>query len=185
MYAMLRRGSAWNDVPETIKAHTELGLDSRHILLVTDDRSPESLVEEWHINFVLRHAIGQGVRPLTAFQMVTLNPAERFGVWRDVGSVTPGRCADMVLLEGDLADVNVSLTIAAGEVVAEGGRMVAELPGFDYPREALNTVKLGTPISEETFDIRAPNQNGTVRARTIRVMENKIETKEEWVELPV
>jgi adenine deaminase len=186
MYAMLRRGSAWNDVPETIKAHTELGLDSRHILLVTDDRSPESLVEEGHINFVLRHAIGQGVRPLTAFQMVTLNPAERFGVWRDVGSVTPGRCADIVLLEGNLADVNVVITIAAGQVVAEGGRLVAELPGFEYPHDALNTVKLDGQVSGDDFDVRAPDRaNGTVRARTIRVVENSIETREEWVELPV
>jgi adenine deaminase len=185
MYAKLRRGSAWNDVPETIKAHTERGLDPRHILLVTDDRSPESLVHEGHMNFVVRNAIEQGVHPITAYQMATLNTAERFGVWRDVGSVTPGRCADIIILEGNLADVNVSLTIAAGEVVAEGGRMVAELPGFEYPHDALNTVRVDAPISEETFDIRAPSENGTVRARTIRVVENKIETKEEWVELPV
>src|SRR5918997_1467347 len=90
MYAKLRRGSAWNDVPETIKAHTELGLDPRHILLVTDDRSPESLVEEGHLNFVVRHAIEQGVHPKTAFQMATLNTAERFGVWRGGGGGTPG-----------------------------------------------------------------------------------------------
>jgi len=185
MYAKLRRGSAWDDVEATIKAHTELGLDPRRILLVTDDRSPESLVEEGHINFVLRHAIRQGVRPLTALQMVTLNPAERFGVWRDVGSVTPGRCADMVLLEGSLADVNVALTIAAGEVVAEAGRMVVELPGLDYPDYALNTVKLDGSISEADFDVGSPSANGSVRARAIRVVENSIETQEEWVELPV
>src|ERR671933_379929 len=175
MYAKLRRGSAWNDVPETIKAHTERGLDPRRILLVTDDRSPESLVHEGHMNFVVRHAIEQGVHPMTAFQMATLNAAERFGVWRDVGSVTPGRCADIILLDGNLADVEVSLTIAAGEVVAEGGRMVAELPGFEYPHEALNTVKVGGPISEETFDVRAPSEKRTVRARTIRVVEYQIE----------
>ena len=185
MYAKLRRGSAWNDIPQTIRAHTERGLDPRHILLVTDDRSPESLVEEGHMNFVVRHAIQQGVQPVSAFQMATLNTAERFGVWRDVGSVTPGRCADIILLEGNLADVNISLTIAAGKVVAEGGRMVAELPGFDYPRDALNTVKLDAPISEQTFDVRAPSEKRTVRARTIRVVENQIETREEWAELPV
>jgi adenine deaminase len=106
-------------------------------------------------------------------------------VWRDVGSITPGRYADMVLLEGSLADVNVALTIAAGEVVAEGGRVVAELPAFDYPHDALNTVKLDGGISRADFDIRAPSENATVRARTIRVVENSIETKEEWVELPV
>lgn len=185
MYAKLRRGSAWHDVEATIKAHTEMGLDPRHIVLVTDDRSPESLVEEGHVNFVVRHAIQQGVRPLTAFQMATLNPAERFGVWRDVGSVTPARYADIILLDGNLADVNVSMTIAAGEVVAEGGRMVVGLPAFDYPDYALNTVKLQVGISKETFDVRAPARNGTVRARTIRVVENHVETKEEWAELPV
>ena len=185
MYAKLRRGSAWHDVEATIKAHTELGLDPRHIVLVTDDRSPESLVEEGHLNFVVRHAIQQGVRPITAFQMATLNAAERFGVWRDVGSVTPARYADIILLDGNLADVNVSLTIAAGEVVAEEGRMTAELPAFEYPDYALNTVKLRNGISEETFDIRAPSENGKVRARTIRVVENHVETKEEWAELPV
>jgi adenine deaminase len=185
MYAKLRRGSAWHDVEATIKAHTERGLDPRHIVLVTDDRSPESLVEEGHVNFVVRHAIQQGVKPITAFQMATLNTAERFGVWRDVGSVTPARCADIVLLDGNLADVNVSLTIAAGEVVAEDGRMVVDLPAFDYPDYALNTVKLGNGISEETFDVRAPSENGRVRVRTIRVVENHVETREEWAELPV
>ena len=185
MYAKLRRGSAWHDVEATIKAHTEMGLDPRHIVLVTDDRSPESLVEEGHVNFVVRHAIQQGVRPITAFQMATLNPAERFGVWRDVGSVTPARYADIILLDGNLADVKVSLTIAAGEVVAEAGSMVAELPAFEYPDHALNTVRLRGDLSEETFDVRAPSRNGLVRARTIRVVENHVETKEEWAELPV
>jgi len=136
------------------------------------------------MNFVVRHAIQQGVRPITAFQMATLNTAERFGVWRDVGSITPGRCAD-IILEGNLADVNVSLTIAAGEVVAEEGRMVAELPAFEYPDYALSTVKLRNGISEETFEVRAPSENGRIRVRTIRVVENHVETKEEWVELPV
>ncbi|MDQ3589334.1 MAG: amidohydrolase family protein [Actinomycetota bacterium] len=185
MYAKLRRGSAWHDVAATIRAHTELGLESRHIVLVTDDRSPESLVEEGHLNFVVRHAIQQGVRPVTAFQMATLNTAERFGVWRDVGSVTPGRYADIILLEGNLADVNVALTIAAGEVVAEEGRMVADVPPFEYPDYALSTMKLDGGISERTFDVRAPDQNGTVRARTLQVVENHVETNAIWTELLV
>ncbi|HEY0128659.1 MAG TPA: adenine deaminase C-terminal domain-containing protein, partial [Rubrobacteraceae bacterium] len=108
-----------------------------------------------------------------------------FGVWRDVGSVTPARSADIILLDGNLADVNVSLTIAAGEVVAEGGRMTADLLAFEYPDYALGTVKLQGGISEETFAVRAPSEDGMVRARTIRVVENHVETREEWAELPV
>lgn len=185
MYAKLRRGSAWHDVAATIKAHTEMGLDPRRILLVTDDRSPESLVEEGHMNFVVRHAIQQGVRPVTAFQMATLNTAERFGVWSDMGSVTPGRCADIILLDGNLADVNVVMTIAAGEVVAQDGRMVVELPPYEYPEAALNSIKLGSPVGEGLFEVSAPVESGTVRVRTIGVVENHVETRSGWAELPV
>jgi len=185
MYAKLRRGSAWHDVEATIKAHTEMGLDPRRILLVTDDRSPESLVDEGHMNFVVRHAIEKGVSPITAFQMATLNPAERFGVSHDVGSVTPGRHADIILLDGDLADVNVSLTIAAGEVVAEDGRIVAEPPPYEYPAFSLDSIKLAWMPDESTFEVPAPIDSGTVRARVMRVVENHVETRTEWAELPV
>jgi len=178
MYAKLRGGSASPDVAATVRAHTEMGLDPRHILLITDDRSPESLVEEGHVDFVVRHAIGQGVHPITAFQMATLNTAERFGVWKDVGSVTPGRYADIILLDGNLADVNVALTVAAGEVVAEGGRMVVDLPPFEYPEYSLDTVRLKSgAVSEETFDVPAPVEGGDVRVRVIRVIEDYIETE--------
>jgi len=185
MYAKLRRGSAWHDVAATIKAHTERGLDPRRILLVTDDRSPESLLEEGHMDFVVRHAIAQGVNPVTAFQMATLNPAERFRVSHDVGSVTPGRYADILLLEGDLAEVRVSLTVAAGEVVAEGGRMVAELEPYDYPAFCLDTVRVAGGLGPEDFDIPAPGGGERARVRAIRVVENHVETRGEWVELPV
>lgn len=185
MYAKLRRGSAWHDVQATIKAHTEQGLDPRRILLVTDDRSPESLVDEGHMDFVVRHAMEQGVGPVTAFQMATLNTAERFGLASDVGSVTPGRYADIILLDGNLEDVNVSLTVAAGEIVAEDGRMLRDLPSFDYPASCLDSVKVDLALDERTFDVPAPVEGGTVEARAIQVVENHVETKERRVELPV
>lgn len=185
MYAKLRRGSAWHDVAATVKAHTEQGLDPRRILLVTDDRSPESLVDEGHMDFVVRHAIQQGVRPVTAFQMATLNTAERFGVAQDVGSVTPGRWADLILLDGDLPEVRVALTVAAGQVVAEGGRMAVDLPAYPFPPEARATVRLLRMPEPEDFAIPAPVAEGEVRARAIRVVENQTETREEVVTVPV
>ncbi|EHS58668.1 amidohydrolase family protein, partial [Paenibacillus sp. Aloe-11] len=94
MYAKMRQGSAWHDVAETIRASTEMGLDTRRMMLVTDDRSAESLLHEGQMDFVVRHAIAQGVKPVTAFQMATLNTAERFGVARDIGSIIPGAIAD-------------------------------------------------------------------------------------------
>jgi len=178
MYAKMRRGSAWHDVAESIKAHTDYGIDTRRMMLVTDDRSPESLVDEGHMDFVVRHAIAQGVRPVTAFQMATINTAERFGVTRDIGSITPGAFADIIMLDGNLADVNVTMTIAAGQVVAEDGRMVADLPEFEYPEAAIRSIRLARSVQPEDFIIEAPVASGVKTARSIQVRENHVDTKE-------
>lgn len=185
MYAKMRRGSAWHDVAATIKAHTEHGIDSRRMMLVSDDRICDSLKEEGHMNFIVRHAISQGVKPVTAFQMATLNTAERFGVARDVGSVTPGTIADIILLDGNLADVNVVMTIARGEVVAENGAMTVELAAFDYPDYAINSVKLSPELTPASFHIQTPNQSGTIKTRVAMVRENHVETEEVFVQVPV
>lgn len=160
MYAKMRQGSAWHDVAETIKASTELGLDTRRMMLVTDDRSSESLLNEGHMNYVVRLAISQGVKPVTAFQMATINTAERFGVQRDVGSIIPGSIADIILLDGRLADVNVHTTIAAGQVVAREGKMVASWDKYHYPQNALGTVQLKADIQADHFVIKTPVQEG-------------------------
>lgn len=178
MYAKMRRGSAWHDVAATIRAHTEYGIDPRRLCLVTDDRSPESLIDEGHMNFVVRHAIEQGVRPITAFQMATLNTAERFRVAEDVGSVTPGRYADIILLDGPLADVRVTTTIAAGRVVAEHGKMVVDWPRFRHPEEALRTVRLEPNLRAEDFHIAAPPGRDRASVRVIAVRENHVDTAE-------
>ncbi len=100
---MLRLGSAWYDVATQVKAITEQGLDSRNFILCTDDSHSGTLVNDGHMNRVVRHAIAQGLKPITAIQMATLNTAEHFGVEKDIGSITPGRYADIVI-SSDLVD---------------------------------------------------------------------------------
>ncbi|URJ46038.1 adenine deaminase C-terminal domain-containing protein [Paenibacillus polymyxa] len=185
MYAKMRQGSAWHDVAETIRASTEMGLDTRRMMLVTDDRSAESLLHEGQMDFVVRHAIAQGVKPVTAFQMATLNTAERFGVARDIGLIIPGAIADIILLDGRLAEVNVTATIAAGQLVAEHGQMIADWDGFVYPAEVMDTVHLGRELSAADFRIAAPVQEGDVPVRVIRVTENHVDTKEVRMTVPV
>ncbi|MCP4422039.1 MAG: adenine deaminase, partial [Chloroflexi bacterium] len=91
MKAMLRLGSAWYDVATQVKAITEQGLDSRNFILCTDDSHSGTLVHDGHMNRVVRHAIAQGLKPITAIQMATLNSAQHFNVEKDIGSITPGR----------------------------------------------------------------------------------------------
>lgn len=178
MYAKLRRGSAWLDVEEPIKAFTEHGLDTRRMMLVTDDRSPESLIDEGHMDFVIRHAIEQGVPPITAIQMATINTAERFGLSNDVGVIAPGRFADIVILEGTLAKVDVKMTIAAGEVVSEDGEMVVDVPEYPLSDKATHSVHITEKFTADDFKIKVPEGPGQHMVRAIQPIENQVGTKE-------
>jgi adenine deaminase len=89
MRAMLRLGSAWYDVGPQVKAITEGKLDSRNVILCTDDRFAATLINDGHMDHTVRHAIGHGVPPITAIQMATLNTATHFGLERELGSITP------------------------------------------------------------------------------------------------
>jgi len=176
MKAMLRLGSAWYDVAAQVKAITELGLDSRNFILCTDDSHSGTLVHEGHMNRVVRHAIAQGLKPITVIQMATLNTAVHFGVEKDVGSITPGRYADIVV-SSDLVDLPVEIVIAAGEVVARDGRLLVDLPPFAYPDFAKGTVKLGKALGASDFDIEVDGDTDIVKARVIGVVENQAPTR--------
>ena len=184
MRAMLRLGSAWYDVAAQITAVTERGLDPRNFILCTDDCHSGTLVDEGHMDRVVRHAIGQGLDPLVAIQMATLNTATHFGLERELGSIAPGRRADLILTP-DLAVLPVETVIARGVVVAEAGRMRVPAPGFAYPESARDTVRLGRMLEPSDFDIPAPSGATRVRARVIGVVENQAPTRALEAELPV
>jgi adenine deaminase len=176
MRAMLRLGSAWYDVAAQIKAVTERGIDPRNIILCTDDSHSGTLVYEGHMNRVVRHAIAEGLNPITAIQMATLNTAQHFGLERELGSITPGRRADLIL-SSDLTTLPIELVIAHGQVMAENGKLVVQLPKFAYPQTAKNTVHVGRTLSVKDFEIAAPTGANKVEARVIGVIENQAPTK--------
>ena len=182
MRAMLRLGSAWYDVAAQIKAVTEEGLDPRNFILCTDDCHSGTLVNEGHMNRVVRHAIAQGLPPVTAIQMATLNTACHFGLERELGSITPGRRAD-VILTTDLVALPVEMVIARGQVMARDGALEAEISAPDYPASAKGTVKMGRQLAATDFDIAAAG--ASVRARVIGVIENQAPTRAKEAELAV
>lgn len=176
MRAMLRLGSAWYDVAAQVKAVTELGLDSRNFVLCTDDSHSGTLVNDGHMNRVVRHAIAQGLKPVTAIQMATLNTAQHFGLERELGSIAPGRRADLILTS-DLPTLPVETVIARGRVMARSGRLVADIAPYPYPASAKDTVRLARPLEAADFDIAAPTGANTVTARVIGVIENQAPTR--------
>jgi adenine deaminase len=176
MRAMLRLGSAWYDVAAQIKAVTEKGLDPRNFILCTDDSHSGTLVNDGHMDRVVRHAIEEGCDPLVAIQMATINTATHFGLERELGSIAPGRRADMVLTS-DLASLPVDMVIARGQVVAARGWLTADIPAFAYPAEARDTIRMKRALAAGDFDIPAPQGARQVTARVIGVVENQAPTR--------
>ncbi len=184
MRSMMRLGSAWYDVETQITAITERGIDPRNFILCTDDCMAETLVNDGHMNRVVRHAIKCGCDPLIALQMATINTATHFGLERELGSIAPGRRADMIVTS-DLKTLPIEHVIARGKTVAKDGKITVDCPHYDWPDSARQTVHLGKPLEKKDFDILAPKGKKTVMTRVIGVVENQAPTKALNFELPV
>ncbi len=184
MRSMLRLGSAWYDVESQITAVTEKGLDPRNFILCTDDCHSGTLVNEGHMDRVVRHAIECGCDPLVALQMATVNTATHFGLERELGSIAPGRRAD-VILTSDLTTLPVEHVIARGVTVAKAGELLVDCPHLDWPDDTRATVHLGKSIQAADFQIAAPPGANRVKAKVIGVVENQAPTEALEADLPV
>ena len=184
MRSMIRLGSAWYDVETQIKAITQKGLDSRNMILCTDDCHSGTLVHEGHMNRVIRHAIDCGCDPLIALQMATINTATHFGLEREIGSLTPGRRAD-VILTSDLKTLPIERVIARGKTVALEGKLAADCPHLKWPDRVRRTVHIRKILEAIDFEIHAPKDCNRVTANVIGVVENQAPTKALKRDLPV
>jgi adenine deaminase len=175
MKPMLRYGSAWHDVAAQIKAITEMGLDSRRFILCTDDTHSETLIKEGHVNRAVKEAISQGVSPITAIQMTTLNTAEHFGTSHEVGMIAPGRFADILLVK-DLASLDIEMVISKGVIMAENGKLLINLPGYVYPSWAEDSIHLKRELQAGDFVLHS-SENKHLFANVIGVIENQAPTR--------
>jgi adenine deaminase len=141
VYGLIRRGTHTDNVPSCIKVVTELGLPTNHLCLCTDDLDSSDITGLGLIDYLVRYVIELGVDPVTALQMGSLNTAECYRVDHLVGSVTPGRIADMLLIS-DLEKLKIDAVIADGSLVAERGKMINPIPSPEYPPEFYTTMNL-------------------------------------------
>lgn len=177
MKPMLRYGSAWHDVANQVKAITEKKMDSRRFILCTDDSHAETLTQDGHMDRVLRHAISEGLNPMNAIQMMTINSAEHFGLSREMGMIAPDRWADVLLVE-DLMNFKADLVIAKGQVIAEKGELIVKLPSVKYPKWVTKSVHLKKPLKAEDFALRTrADHRSRIEAHVIGVIENQAPTR--------
>ena len=176
----LRRG-LWVFFREATNARNLMALfpvlsdrSRRRIALCTDDRQPADLLDEGGIDGMLRTLIAEGVDPIQAIGLATLNPAEYFGL-HDRGAIAPGRRADLVMVSS-LQDLQVRTVFTGGELVAQDGRALwspAPPPAPPTPSMA---------VTRDSFDFSIPKQDG--RIRVIRALPDQIVTGSDIVTPP-
>ena len=175
MYAKIREGSAWHDLKEVIKAITQNTVQSRFAILVSDDTHPDTLIKLGHLDHIIKRAIEEGVDPVTAIEMVTINTAECFLMSKDFGSVSPSKVADIVLLS-DLYNVTVKAVIIGGRLVAQDGKMLIPFKNVTYPDWSKNTVNVGKTLTPQDFMLTSNKPE--VKVRVIQIEEAKVTTKQ-------
>ena len=181
MYALLREGSAWHDLKEVAKSITQHKVDSRFACLISDDTHPHTLIEHGHLDHIVRRAIEEGIDPITAIQMVTINVAQCFQLDHEMGSVAPSKCADFVLID-ELESCHVTDVFIDGEHVAKDGKVIVEFAPYTYSEKALNSVHLDK-LAEADFAIPCEGESAKVHA--IEIIPAKVGTFDTIVTLPV
>ncbi len=167
MYVLMREGSAGREVKKLLPGVTPG--NQRRCLFCTDDRQPADILARGHINGILKLAVENGLDPVDAVCMATLNAAECYGL-RDRGAIAPGRRADLVLVK-DLKDFEVLACWTGGELVARDGRMTRSLVMLD-PGVLKSSVNLA-PLPEQPFTVKVPSG----KARVIGLLEHSLITE--------
>jgi adenine deaminase len=160
VYVFMREGSTQRNMAQCIRAITEEGLDSRRAILATDDMVAEDLEKLGHMNEIVKRTIAEGIDPVEAIQMVTINPAEYFGLG-DRGVLAPGKLADIAIIS-DLRNMTVDAVLIEGNLVAAKGEMLIDIPKYVYPDNVKNSVKRGL-ISKEDLQIKTEGNRAKVR----------------------
>ena len=161
MWLLIREASAARNLHALIPLALEYG--PARIAFCTDDREPEHIAADGHINALVRDAVAAGVPPEDALVIATLNPALYHGL-RGYGAVAPGYRADLLALP--------DLEAFVPELVLKSGRPIADIPSVPVPDWVRNTVRLGQ-VRAEAF--RIPGDSGP--ARVIGLVPGQIVTE--------
>jgi len=176
VHLMIREGSAARDLKNLIKIVTEKRLPTRFCSFCSDDRTPSDILSEGHINYIIQQAINEGVDPISAIQMATINPAIYFGLDREIGSLVPGKIADILIID-NLEKFKISKVIANGQIVAENGRLIIDLEQPKYPDWAIKTFRLKRKLTPDDFQINVKISNGIAECNIISVKDGSLISK--------
>ena len=173
MKVFIREGSSERNVDELIRGVIEHELDTSNLMFCTDDKHAREIQVEGHINYNVSRAIDLGLDPMKAIQIATVNSAKHFRMEDEIGSITPGRLADIILVE-DWREVKPTVVIFEGNVVAENGNLLEECKVEEYPEWLKHTVILKNPITAESFAAPSKKQDGSTKIHLIDMIPRQI-----------
>jgi adenine deaminase len=140
-HVMMREGSAARNLKDCMKIITEDHVDSTLCSIVTDDLHTIDAVDRGDLDDAVRTALAGGVDFVTAIQMVTVNAARAFHLDLEIGSIAPGRLANIVILSDTVQPV-IESVLAKGRVVVQGGELQVSYPTVKHDPCLLNTVNI-------------------------------------------
>jgi len=179
----VREGSTSHNLSTLIRAIKTHNLSSRRAVLVSDDRHAADLMRLGHMDHNVRRAIEEGMDPIDAIRMATLNTAEHFRVDDEIGGIAPGKRADIVLTR-DLSSMKSETVVADGRIVAKDGVLVREIVSPRFLPRSLRTVHLKRQIKPSDFVIKTNTRKGTTRVVVIETS-GEILTKKTCQEIAV
>lgn len=166
MHTIIRESAVTKFLKENVRAITECcpGM-ARHTSFCSDDVHARGILEHGHIDHIVRLAIKAGVAPMTAIQMGTINAAEAYQIDDHVGSIAPGKDADILLVDQP-GTFQVQTVISKGQLITENGenRFHYEIPERS---EALTSTVKHAPLSADDFAYHVDLENGTALVETI------------------
>jgi adenine deaminase len=182
-YVALRESSLRQDLSDLLRIVTENKVSTDRIMLTSDASSPLFYEEHGAMNHVLKIAMDEGIDPITAYRMVTINPAVYFGMDHEIGGIAPGRNADILVLK-DLANPTPELVISKGQIIAENGHLIESFPwkGWEafFPSDSFS--RRNWSAKDHHFHIASREKRITFP--TIRLI-NPVITRIEWVDFMI
>lgn len=175
MFLLVRESSVARSLDALLPAANYI--TSRNMALVTDDFSITDIMEKGHLDHIVRRAIAKGVDIRLVIQMVSLNPAQHYGL-HDRGAIVPGRIADLLILE-DVTEVSIRTVIKNGVVVYDVGQDFQFVEKFKPPITLQNSI-FASKVDPEDFVLPARGK----RVRTIKIIPDEIVTEETIVPAP-
>jgi adenine deaminase len=162
----IREGSVSHNLSTLIRAMKNHNLNSSRTILVSDDQQASDLMRLGHMDYNVKRAIEEGMDPIDAIRMATLNTAEHFRVDDQIGGIAPGKRADIVLAR-DLSSMKVETVIADGQIVARDGALATRIGSPRFPARSLRTVHLKRQLKPSDFVVSSDREDGTARILVI------------------